>query len=464
MPKTLTDREVSNAPRKAAPYRLSAGGSLFLEVRPSGEKVWRYRYRLGGKQNIFVIGRYYDKSHPEHVSLEAARQRCNEARVLVKQGINPTTHRAAQLQAAIGENANTFKAIAQEWIAKKRTKWTAYYTSQVERSMKFDVYPKIGAMPIKAITPGHILNILQEVERRGAETVAINVRQWCSAVFRYAIPTQRAETDPAAMLRGVVERPAVRHKTPVARNDFPALLSKIDSCTYRTTAIAMRLLLLTFVRPVELRASQWPEFDFDRAEWRIPPRRMKMREAHIIPLSTQAMDLLRELKTITGGGPWLFPNLRRPSTYMTATTMNRALERMGFGGKYSAHGFRTTASTILNELGYEGDWIERQLAHRPRNQSRAAYNHAQDLSDRRRMMQEWSDLVDAWSRGDHGAEKVIPLRARSGGVIEQTVAPYRRTIARHDTVPCEVTPYVQPLRALSKNSSDCGARVRAMTK
>jgi integrase len=266
-------------------------------------------------------------------------------------------------------------------------------------------------MPIKAVTPAHCLAILQACERRGAETVAINIRQWGSATYRYAIQTQRADIDPFAALKGVVEKPAVKHKTPIAGADFKDLLQKIDAGTYRVTAIAMRLLLLTWTRPSELRKSSWTEFDLDGAQWRIPAERMKMREAHIIPLSRQAVTLLRELHTITGGSKWLFPNLRRPDACMTATTINRALERMGYGGKYSGHGFRTTASTILNERGYNADWIERQLGHKERSQSRASYNQAMYLAERTKMMQEYADLIDAWAEG--GGDKVIPLKAVS---------------------------------------------------
>jgi integrase len=265
--------------------------------------------------------------------------------------------------------------------------------------MASDVYPYIGALPIRSVTAAHLLEIVRRVEGRGAETVALLVRQWCSAVFRYAVATLRADGDPAAALRGAIARPKVEHRKPLTRLQITAFLKALDGFSgFRTTSIALRLALVTFVRTVELRAAQWSEIDFDRAEWRIPAERMKMREPHLVPLSTQALALLHELHKLTGNQRWLFPNYRRPETCMTATTLNRALERMEFNGKdsigFSAHGFRATASTILNEAGYRADVIERQLAHKERNTVRASYNQAEYLAERRDMMQQWADLVD----------------------------------------------------------------------
>ena len=389
----LTDAKIRNSKPGEKPIRLNDGGWLYLEIRPSGTKLWRFRYRITGKENIYAIGEY------PQVSLADARSAREEARELVKQGIHPAHHRKAQELITVRENANTFEAVTREWIGQKKPGWTAYYLRQVERFMESDVFPHIGALPVRSVTAAHLLEIIKRVEGRGAETVALLVRQWCSAVFRYAVATLRADSDPAAALRGAITRPKVEHRKPLTRAQITAFLKALDGFSgFRTTTIALRLALVTFVRTVELRAAEWSEIDFDRAEWRIPAERMKMREPHLVPLSTQALALLRELHKLTGNQRWLFPNYRRPETCMTATTLNRALERMGFNGKdsigFSAHGFRATASTILNEAGYRADVIERQLAHKERNTVRASYNQAEYLAERRAMMQKWANLVD----------------------------------------------------------------------
>jgi len=404
----LTDSKIRNAKPGPKPEKLADGGGLYLEVRPTGAKLWRYRYRIAGKENVFAIGEY------PVIGLAEARDEHRKARSLVEQGIHPSHNRKAERLATVSANANTFEAVAREWISKKSPKWTPYYLRQVERFMAADVFPYVGKLPIRSVTAAHLLEILHRIEGRGAATVALLVRQWSSAIFRYAVSTLRAENDPAAALKGAVERQKVEHHKPLTRQqiaEFGPALEK--SGGYRTTAIALRLMMLTFVRTVELRKARWCEFDLERAEWRIPAERMKMREPHIVPLSKQAIALLTELRTHTGGRDMLFPNLRNPHDYMSVTTLNRALERMGFNGKdsigFSAHGFRATASTALNEAGYRPDVIERQLAHAERNKVRDAYNGAQYLSERRTMMQDWADMLDTWEQGD--GEKVVPLNA-----------------------------------------------------
>lgn len=383
------------------PYKLTDSGGLYLEVRPSGAKLWRYRYRIGDKENVFALGVF------PKVGLAEARTERDKARALVKQGIHPAHNRQAMLSEQVAENANTFGAVAREWISQRRSNWSGYYLRQVERFLELDVYPYIGTLPIRSVKAAHLLEIVMRVEKRGAPNVAILLRQWSSAIFRYAVSTLRADADPAAALKGAIHRPKVEHHKPLTRADIPDFLKALETYGgYRTTVIAMRLLMLTFVRTGELRAAEWSEFDLDRAEWRIPAERMKMRETHFVPLSAQAVELLRELHTLTGGQRLLFPNYRRPKTCMTATTLNRALERMKYSGKFSAHGFRATASTILNELNFRPDVIERQLAHAERNKVRASYNRAEYLAERREMMQAWADYLD---RLKSGAE-IIPLR------------------------------------------------------
>jgi integrase len=398
----LNDTRIRSAKPQQTPVKLTDHAGLYLEIRPSGKKLWRYRYRIGGKENLYALGEY-----PE-LGLAQARSERDAARRLVKQGIHPSHHRRTALAAQVYENKNSFETVALEWIEQNRSRWTPYYRGQVETFLTADVFPYVGTLPIRSVTAAHLLEIVKRVEKR-APSIAFLLRQWTSAVFRFATATLRADGDPTVALRGAISRPRTQHRKPLSTAEIPKLLKKLDEHGgYRSTAIAMHLLLLTFVRPVELRASTWTEFDLDEATWRIPAERMKSRQAHIVPLSPQAVALLRELQTITGGSRYLFPNHRRPKTVMTPTTMNRALERMGYLNKFSAHGFRATASTILNEQGYRTDVIERQLAHAPRDKTRASYNQAQHLPERKQMMTEWASFIDGLSvAGD-----VVPIRKK----------------------------------------------------
>lgn len=402
----LTDAKIRNAKPSDKPVKLTDAGGLYLEVRPTGAKLWRYRYKIAGKENLFAVGEY------PALGLAEARAKRGEARELVKQGIHPSHDRQAARLATHSANANTFEAVAREWIEKKKPTWTPYYLRQVERFLASDVFPHVGPLPIRSVTAAHLLEIVRRVEGRGAETVALLVRQWSSAIFRYAVATLRADTDPASALKGAIHRPRTKHAKPLSRDQIAEFTKALETYGgYRTTVIALRLMLLTFVRTKELRTAPWSEIDLDRAEWRIAAQRMKMREPHIVPLSRQAVALLRELHTHTGGRAFLFPNYRNPKTCMTATTLNRALERMGFNGKdsigFSAHGFRATASTILNELGFRPDVIERQLAHADRNKVRASYNQGEYLEERRAMMQQWADLTDDMAKAE---SKVTPIK------------------------------------------------------
>lgn len=392
----LTDTKIRNAKPAEKPYKLQDGHGLYLEVRPSGSKVWRYRYWITPERDgIFTIGAY------PTVTLSDARRNREWAREQVKQGLNPTHAKEAERMRRMGEHANTFELVAREWIHQNRAHWSANYLRQVETFMKRDVFTKIGALPIRSVTAAHLLGIIREIEKRGAQSVAVLIRQWSGQIFRFAVATLRADSDPAAALNGAIKRAPVRHNPPLSKEEIPKFLQLTGKYGgYRGTVIALDLILYTFVRTVELRKAEWSEFDLDAAEWRVPKERMKMAkkmkvgESHIVPLARQAVDLLRELHTLSGGRRFLFPNLRTPNTCMTATTINRALDRMGYAGKFSGHGFRSTASTLLHEMGWRSEVIERQLAHAERDKVKAAYNHAEYLPERRKMMQAWADWID----------------------------------------------------------------------
>jgi integrase len=407
----LTDAKIRSVRSQSKPFKLTDSGGLYLEVRPSGAKLWRYRYRIAGRENVYAVGEYVRTPATESerttterrasgrfTLLEARRER-DRCRALVKRGVHPSHQRRLERAVRSLENGNTFRSVTLEWIDTKKSGWSPYYGRQVSRFLEANLFPYLGDLPIRNITAAHLLEALRRVEDRGAETVALFLRQCCSAIFRYAAATLRTDGDPAAALKGAISSPRTRHSKPLLPAEIPTLLSALENYGgYRTTTIAITLMLLTFVRTIELRAASWKEIDLDQAEWRVPADRMKMGERHIIPLSRQAVGILHELHGITGSSDLLFPNHRKPKECMSATTINRALERIGFNGKdgigFSAHGFRSTASTMLNEAGFRPDVIERQLAHKDRNKVRASYNQAEYLSERRAMMQAWADMVD----------------------------------------------------------------------
>jgi integrase len=373
---------------------MADGGGLYVLVSPTGAKLWRHKYRLPGKEGTFAIG-----SYPE-ICVRKARAEHEKSRELIAQGIHPRQHRIKEKLAKGTEASNTFKAIASDWIAKKKIRWSPYYLRQVQRFMESDVFPRIGSLPIKQVTPAHLLAILKDAEDRGAETVAIYIRQWCSGVFRHAVANLQADIDPSGALKGAITRPKVKHSAALSAKEPPVLLTALkESKSNRTTTIAIELLLLMFVRTVEIRKAEWKEFDFEAKLWRIPAERMKMKTEHLVPLSAQVLVRLIELRELTGDGRWLFPNHRTPNTCMSATTISRALERMGYKGKLSAHGFRSTASTLLHEQDFQSKVIESQLAHAERNKSMAPYNHADYLPQRTAMMQHWANYIYSWPKG-----------------------------------------------------------------
>ena len=371
--------------------RLSDGRGLYLEISPTGGKWWRFKYRLAGKEKRISLGVYPD------VPLAAAREKREEARRQVAAGIDPGEQRKAAKVALVEGTENTFETIAREWFEMFAKPWAPSHASKIIRRLELNVFPWIGARPIKAITAPELLGVLRKIESRGANETAHRVLQVCGRVFRFAVATGRAERDPSRDLSGALPPTQEKHLASITDpQEVGALLRAIDGYQGAwITRCALRLAPLVFVRPGELRQAQWAEFDFENSEWRIPATRMKMREQHIVPLSTQAIAVLRDLQPLTGRFAFAFPSVRSRFRPMSENTVNAALRRMGYTGEdMTGHGFRSMASTLLNEQGWNRDAIERQLAHGERNAVRAAYNYAEHLPERRRMMQAWSDYMD----------------------------------------------------------------------
>lgn len=386
----LTDIKIKQTKATDKPIRLTDGNGLYIEITTSGKKHWRYRYKINGKENIFSIGEY------PKISLQAARKARDEARELVKKGIHPAHARQREKALASAGNANTFEAIAREWLSIKATKCTPHYLKQVTNCLEANVFPLLGKLPISDITSSVILMILKDMEKRGSHSYALLLRQWLSAVFKYAIVTLRAESDPTYVLQGAIERPTVTHSTAMTREqllDFKLRLAKYNG--HYATIFALKMMFYVFVRTNELRHAQWSEIDFEAKEWRIPSERMKMKRTHIVPLARQVIELLRKLQQVNGGGEYLFPHLSKQGSVMSANTINMALSYMGYKQyEWTGHDFRATASTHLHEMGFDDHLIELQLAHVEGNRTKRAYNHARYLAERAAMMQAWADWID----------------------------------------------------------------------
>jgi len=390
----LTDVKVKNAKPREKPHKLSDERGLYLLVTPAGGKWWRFDYRFAGRRKTLSLGTYPD------VSLQKARKKREAAREQVAAGTDPSQVRKAEKLAQA--SAESFEAIALEWHARCSPNWSDKYATKVLARLKANVFPWVGKKAAMDIEPPELLAVLRRMESRGAVDTARRVRMHCGQVFRYAIATGRAQRDPAADLKGAIVPPRVIHfPTITDPRAVGALLRAIDEFSgHFATKCALRLAPLLFVRPGELRQAEWAEFDLDAAEWRIPASKMKMAVAHIVPLSEQAVAILRELHPLTGRGRYVFPSVRSAKRPMSENTLNAALRRLGYTkDEITAHGFRSMASTLLHEQGWPSDVIERQLAHAERNNVKAAYNRAQHLSERRKMMQSWADYLDALRSG-----------------------------------------------------------------
>ncbi len=398
----LTDTTIRTAKSRDRQYKLSDEKSLYLLVNKAG-KYFRLDYRFAGKRKTLALGVYPD------VTLKEARGKRDEARKLITNGVDPSQHRKVKKVMRTEQAANSFEAVAREWFMNNKHIWTAGHAKTIIRRLELNIFPWLGTQPVISITAPELLSALRRIESRGALEKAHRVKQICGQVFRYAIATGRAERDPSADLKGALS--PVKHgrmATITEPKKIGELLRAIDG--YEGTMIAkcaLRLAPLVFVRPGELRHVEWSEIDLDKAEWRIPAEKMKMKISHIVPLSTQAVEVLSEVKPLTGQGKYVFPSIRTNSRPMSDNTVLAALRRMGYTTEeMSGHGFRAMASTVLHEQGWPSDIIERQLAHAERNSIKAAYNHAQHIPERRKMMQAWADYLDGLKAG----ATVIPLR------------------------------------------------------
>nr|UXE44365.1 prophage integrase IntA [uncultured bacterium] len=399
----LNDTRVRNAKRAGRPIKISDSGGLHLLIQPNGSKLWRLAYRFGGKQKTLAIGVY------PTVTLKHARERRDEAKRLLADNIDPAMQR--RLQKLTAATASNFRAVAEEVMVKLEREGRADVTLAKNRWLLEFANSAIGERPVAEITAPELLAVLRKVEGRGRYETARRLRSTCGMVFRYAIATGRAERDPSADLRGALTAPKVVHRaTIVDPAGIGALLRGIEDYDgLPLTKAALKLAPLVFVRPGELRKAEWAEFDLEHAEWRIPAAKMKMRRLHRVPLSKQALAIIRDLQPFSRDGRWLFPSVRSISRPMSENTLNAALRRLGYSKEQmTAHGFKGMASTRLNEMGcWNPDAIERQLAHQESSDVRRAYMHAAEYwPERVKLMQAWADYLDELR--DVG--KVIPLR------------------------------------------------------
>ncbi|MFL1551011.1 tyrosine-type recombinase/integrase [Pseudomonas sp. D47] len=401
----LTALQVKNAAPRDRDYGLADGGGLFLWMRAAGGKSWRFRFRLDGKQSHISLGTI------DKVTLAQARQLASEARQLVAQGRHPGLERkAVRAQAAISR-ANTFKGLALEWHRHKSSRWSVGYASDVIEAFELDIFPKVGNLPLTEIKPMQWLQVFRRIESRGALEKLRKVRQRCQEVYRFAIATGRAEYNPIADIGGALQTPTTQHYPFLPIEEIPKLISSIQVCPgHDIVKIATRLLILTGVRTAELRGAPWSEFDLNNALWLIPAVRMKMRRAHLVPLSKQAVAALRELESITGGYTLAFPGRNDPAKPMSEAAINQLLKRSGYDGRATGHGFRHTMSTTLHERGYSSEWVETQLAHVDKNSIRGTYNHAQYLEGRREMLQWYADHLNILPHINAGSSSVTGVK------------------------------------------------------
>ncbi len=397
----LSDVQIRNAKPKEKSYKIADGEGLHILVMPNGSRLWRLKYRVRGIEKQLAIGPY------PQISLKEARDKRDEAKKALRSGIDPSQAKKAQKVSDSG--AHSFETIAREWFEKFSSTWSASHGERIIRRLERDIFPWLGKRPVNEIKAPDLLSVLRRIEERGAVETAHRASQNCGQVFRYAIATGRAERDPSQDLRGAIPPTKAKHHASITDpQEIGVLLRAIDG--YKGGLVvraAFRLAPLIFLRPGELRRLDWSEIDFDKKEIHIPGSKMKMKEKHIVPLSLQALEILEEIRPVTGEGRYVFPSPRSWDRPMSENAILVALRTLGYDNdQMTGHGFRSMASTLLNEQGWNRDAIERQLAHAERDEIRAAYNYAQHLPERRKMMQAWADFLDELKAGGD----IIPFR------------------------------------------------------
>jgi integrase len=400
----LTHVQIVNAKPRDKAYRLFDGRGLYVEISPAGGRWWRFKYRIGGKEKRLSFGVYPD------VSLKEAREKLEEARKHLDSGRDPGALRKSTETFAAEATADTFEVVAREWFALNSSKWAPGHGDKIIRRLECNVFPWLGMRPIAEIKASELLAVLRRIEARGAHETAHRALQNCGRVFRYAVVTDRADRDITRDLSGALAPVIEQHHATITEpRAVGALLRAIQGYQGSfVTQCALRLAPLVFVRPGELRKAEWSEFEVENSEWRIPAERMKMNAPHLVPLSRQAVEILRELEPLTGGGRFVFSGEIDKNRPMSDNTVLSALRRLGYSTtEMTGHGFRSMASTLLNEQGWNADAIERQLAHAERNAIRAAYNYADYLPERRLMMQAWADYLDKLTAG----AKVVRIKS-----------------------------------------------------
>lgn len=389
----LNDRQIKNAKPAEKPFKLNDGKGLYLYINTSGGKLWRFDFSYNGKRKTLSIGKY------PTVSLVEARAAAENARRLLVSGQDPSEAKQQEKRERQAAALNTFEAIARRWHSDNLIRWKENHAARVLRYFETDVFPVIGAMPIQEIRVSDIKTVLDGVMTRGVNNTAEKIREWTGAIFDYAVMLEVVETNPAYSLRKYIPAKQTDHRPALPREELTEFFRRLILAEIEPqNRIALILNMLTFLRSTELRGGQWNEIDFDAAIWTVPAQRMKHEKTapkppHAVPLADWTLELLAELKELTGNTPFLFPSRTKTDGFISDATISRIIERMGYKGRVTPHGFRSLASSVLNEQGFNPDAIERQLAHIENNKIRAAYNRADYLNERKEFMQWYSDFL-----------------------------------------------------------------------
>jgi len=386
----LTDTKIKNSKPIERAYKMGDSGGLYLSIQPNGSKYWRMKYRFSGREKLLALGVY------PAVSLLEAREKRDQAKKLLSNKSDPAELKKRLKKNIEGLYGNSLEVIAKEWILTKQSIWSKAHLLSVTKILENNVYPALGSRPLLNISAPELLSMLRKIEDRGAYYLAHRILWTCGQIFRYAIATGRAERSIVPDLRGALISTKKNHFKYLADRDLKGFIKDLDSSSLNLQLkLAIQLLQLTFVRSNELIAAKWDEFNFEKNEWRIPAIRMKKGEQLLVPLSTQSVKVLEQLKSIARSHEFVFPAMRSPLKPMSSKSILKGIYSLGYQSRTTAHGFRGSASTILNEHGFRAEVIEYQLAHTERNKVRAAYNHAQYLPERKAMMQWWGDYLDS---------------------------------------------------------------------